>query len=318
MKLMLHDNNLNVRGTSTAVYDYAINLKNSHNIECCISYDKNDRINDIRIINKFKKEFDVLWYDKFEEVDTFIKQNNIEGLYLLKSGSPDGKISKIVPNFIHAVFPIEDKSSIHGERYAFVSEWLSEEYNNRNKDNIPYVPHMLDLPEEEGDYRDILKISKNMKVVGRYGGLDSFDIPFVTKAIYRIIQNRDDITFLFCNTVKFLDHPRVVFTNSLASLKEKVKFLNTCDAFLHARYRGESFGLSILEAMSKKLPVFTYADSPEQNHNKLLKNEGFLYKNEEDLFNKIANFNFIKINYDNINEFSPNKVMKKFMDTFLK
>ena len=37
-----------------------------------------------------------------------IKQNNIEGLYLLKSGSPDGKISKIVPNFIHAVFPIED------------------------------------------------------------------------------------------------------------------------------------------------------------------------------------------------------------------
>ena len=52
MKLMLHDNNLNVRGTSTAVYDYAINLKNSHNIECCISYDKNDRINDIRIIKK--------------------------------------------------------------------------------------------------------------------------------------------------------------------------------------------------------------------------------------------------------------------------
>lgn len=315
---MLHDNNLNVRGTSTAIYDYAINLKNNHNIECFISYDKNDRINDNRIINKFKKEFDVYGYDKFDEVDNFISQNKIDGIYLLKSGSPDGKISRNVPNFIHAVFPISNEKDIHGQKYAFVSEWLSEEYFNRNKANIPFVPHMLNLPDVEGNYREILKIDKDSLVIGRYGGLDSFDIPFVIGSIRNALNLRNDIVFVFCNTVKFIDHPRVLFTNSLASLNEKVKFLNTCDGFLHARQRGESFGLSILEAMSKNLPIMTYSNSSEKNHYKLLDGKGLLYGDQDELYNHLVDFKKTKIQYDNIKDFMSDVVTDKFINTFLK
>lgn len=319
MKLLLHDNNLNVRGTSTAMYDYAINLKAKKNIDCYISYDLNDKINDIRIINKFKKEFEVFGYNNFSEVDGFIKTNNIDAIYLQKSGNPDGKISNIVPNFIHAVFPIQGKKDIHGEKFAFISEWLSEEYYERNKEYIPFIPYMLNLPTDiTQDYRSILKIDSDKIVIGRYGGLDSFDIPFVFTTIKKILDERKDIIFLFCNTFKFIDHPRVIFTNSLASLDEKVKFLNTCDGFLHARYRGESFGLAVLEFMSKSLPVITFGGSPEQNHIKLLNNKGKIYNNENDLYNILINFNKEKIVYDNIKEFYPDNVTDKFVEIFLK
>jgi glycosyltransferase involved in cell wall biosynthesis len=315
MRLMLHDNNLNVRGTSTAVYDYATNLKRHHNVECFISYDVNDRINDNRIINKFKQEFEVFGYNNFSEVDQYIKSNNIDAVYLIKSGNPDGKVSKLVPNYIHAVFPINTQD-IHGEKYSFVSSWLSEDFFSRSGKKVPHVPHMLNLPDSEQNYRKALKIDEENIVIGRYGGLDSFDIPFVIESIKQIVNNNKNIKFLFCNTFKFIDHPNVIFTNSLASLTEKVKFLNTIDAFLHARYRGESFGLSILEAMSKGLPIYTYDNSPEKNHYKLLSSKGLLYNNKEQLVEMIMNFKKEKVEY-NIQEFLPDVVTKKFIEVYL-
>lgn len=321
MKLILHDNGLNVRGTSTAMYDYAINLKNDYGVDCFISYDVNNHLNDNRIIKKFKKEFDIFGYNDFSEVDNYISSNKIDAIYLTKSGYNDGKISKIVPNFIHAVFPINKKEDIHGQKYAFISEWLSDDFLNKSSERIEFIPYMLNLPtnddDDDDDYRKILNIEEHFCVVGRYGGMESFDIPFVYKSIEKVLKDRKDIVFLFCNTFKFIDHPRVIFTNSLASLDDKVKFLNTCDIFLHARSRGETFGLSILEAMSKSIPILTYGLSPEKNHYKLLNGKGLLYSNERDVFDILMSFNKHKIKYDNLDEFDPKKVIKKFFNIFL-
>ena len=47
----MHENSLNVRGTSTAIYDYAFFLKHLYNYDCCITYNPNNSDN-----NNDKKE----------------------------------------------------------------------------------------------------------------------------------------------------------------------------------------------------------------------------------------------------------------------
>ena len=320
MKLLLQNNSLNIRGCTAATYDYAINLKNNHNVECIITYDLSQKDNDKRILNKFQKEFEVIGYNSFSEIDNIIKSNHIDSLYMMKSGKRDNKLTQLVPNLVHAVFALDmSDRDVHGEKFAFISQWLSNDFANRYNVQCPYVPYMLNLPNNtHDDYRSLLKIDNDKIVIGRYGGLDCFDIPFVVPTIQKILNERTEIVFLFCNTPKFIDHPNVIFTNSLASLNEKVKFLNTCDAFLHARYRGETFGLAVLEFMSRSLPVFTYGNSIEQNHLSLLDGKGLIYNSAEDLFELILNFQKHKIVYKTLMNYTPEVVTKRFVDVFLK
>lgn len=313
MKILLHDNSLNIRGTSVAVYDYALFLEEKLNHECIIAHSKLNEGNDLNVINKFKKRFNVCSYEQFNEIDKIISKNNIDFLYLIKAGENDKKISSVIKNGIHAVFN-RDISQVHGHVYAFVSEWLSQECNNQ----IPYVPHMINLPVLEENFKKELNIPKDAIVFGRYGGYDSFDISFVYNTIHDILNKRKDIYFLFCNTLQFIKHPQVIFTNSTTSLHNKVKFINTCDALLHARQRGETFGLTVLEFMSRNKPVFTYANSPEKNHYLLLKNKGYYYNNSNDLSSMLTNFTSHTVEYANIKEYFPDAVIKKFDEVFLK
>ena len=87
-----------------------------------------------------------------------------------------------------------------------------------------------------------------------------------------------------------LPSTKVYSLSPSASLLEKVKFINTCDALLHARHRGETFGLTIAEFMSKNKPIFTYSGSAEKNHYLLLDNQGILYDSSDDLYCKISQF----------------------------
>ena len=47
--------------------------------------------------------------------------------------------------------------------------------------------------------------------------------------------------------VSIVDHPRVLYVDTIYSEEDKDMFIRTCDAMIHARRRGESFGLSIAE-----------------------------------------------------------------------
>jgi glycosyltransferase involved in cell wall biosynthesis len=312
MKILLHDNSLNVRGSTAAIYDYATFLeKSSKDIKCYIAHDKNNSTNDTRIIKNFQEKFDVLSYDIFNEVDPFIRENKIDYFYIIKAGGQDGKISAEVPNLIHAVFPV-GKEDIHGDKYAFVSEWLADDFKERTTIEKPFIPHMINLPKVEEDLRARLNIDKDQIVIGRFGGMDSFDIQFVYDAVVGLVQQRKDITFLFCNTYPFFSHPNIIFTNSFATQTDKVKFINTCDALLHARHRGETFGLTILEYMSRGKPIFTYGLSPEKNHYSLLANQGIIYNDREQVVTSIINFKKHNVKYTKLSDFTPDKVIKKF------
>jgi len=315
MKILLHDNYLCERGSTVALYDYAYFLQKILNIECYITYNSANKANNIQIIKKFEKEFTMLPYENdFCAIEAHIKNNSIDLFYIIKAGENDGKISRLVKTCVHAVFPCDPRKEKHGDAYAYVSKWLSTACS---ENTIPYVPHMINLPDVEENYREQLNIPKDSIVFGRYGGTDTFDIPFVHAVVSSILQLRPDAYFLFCNTNQFISHPRVLYVNSIASLVSKVKFINTCNAFLHARSRGETFGLAVLEFMSKNKPIFTFGQSPEKNHYELLNNQGYIYNTPEQLHKQLLDFTPHNINYSKVEEYTPNKVIEKFKAVFL-
>jgi hypothetical protein len=233
-------------------------------------------------------------------------------MYAIKAGEPDGVISLSVPTMVHAVFP-QDPIRAHGSSYAFVSDWLSKVCSNSV---IPAVPHMVTLPSIDTNLRRDLGIPANSTVFGGYGGSTSFDIPFAKKVVGDIIDKRQDIYFIFMNIQSFVNHPRVIFLPSSSDLNYKVTFINTCDAMLHARRLGESFGLACAEFSIKNKPIFTYSKSPQRHHIDVLGDRALLYSGYKSLWDGLMNFDRVKAQMQDWDcyskKFSPSRIMNLF------
>lgn len=321
MKIAFHSNDMCVRGASVAMYDYAdYNETILGNNSICL-YDKNGKHNDGLGLQKFEKRFDVFAYDHWSEVAPFIARNNIDILYMIKGGEWDGKLVDNCKTCIHAVF---QNNQPHGDVYAYVSEWLSKKMSNGK---LPFVPHIVQKWHID-PYRPVslyqeLGIPYDAFVFGRYGGATEFDIPEVKEYIKQVVNTRDDIYFLFMNTNKFYDHKQIVHVPATTDMEYKARFTNTCDAMIHARRMGESFGLAICEFLAAGKPVFAFAGGADQHHVDLLKNTGNLYTSINDLNNLIAGFNPLKeyarcSEYRKIVEpFLPDNVMRKFKEVFI-
>jgi glycosyltransferase involved in cell wall biosynthesis len=311
-----HSNHLGIRGTEVALYDYADYNETILNNTSFIFAKNNNIINDEKVIKKFKDRFNnrVFLYDDFCEVDDILLELDIKYFYAQKAGNNDGKISKVAKNLIHSVFQLYDP---HGEIYVYISKWLSTKMNN----SCDFIPYIVTLPKNKENMLNELNIPKNSIVFGRHGGNDTFDISFVKEIIIDVVNKRDDIYFLFLNTDKFYEHKQIIYLDCVAKLEDKVKFINSCDALLHARVQGESFGLAISEFLFCNKPVITYFGGVDLNHIEMLNKYGIYYKNKSDIDYIINNFNDIKKYKDYsflVSDFSPEKVMKKFDELFLK
>jgi hypothetical protein len=101
---------------------------------------------------------------------------------------------------------------------------------------------------------------------------------------------------------------------------EKVKFINTCDAMLHARKQGETFGLAVAEFSIKNKPVITNYICKDRAHIHMLKDKGIYYLNGFHLKFILNRYepNPLK-EYDAFSEkYNPVAVMQKFNEVFLK
>jgi hypothetical protein len=196
------------------------------------------------------------------------------------------------------------------------SKWLSKITNYE----IPYVPYMVNLPDVSEDMRTELNIPKNDLVIGRNGGWETFDINWVKDSISEVLSKRKDIWFVFQFTEPFIEHERVIYLQGSSNLVDKVKFINTCDAMLHARFIGESFGLSCAEFSIKNKPVITWIGSKERNHIDVLGEKGIYYNDSNDVLNILLNLDKIEINkndWNMYNDYLPEKVIEKFKSVYL-
>jgi len=312
MKVSFHCNQLSIGGTEVATYDYAKYNEEYLGNESIIVAKNNPRGDNPEAVQKFKNRFNVFQYTDFSQVDPFLDKEKASVFYALKSGSNDGIISKGRKNCMHVVFR---DFQPHGQVYAMISSWLSKQIFPAI---YPYVPHMINLPDVDGDMRSELGIPLNAIVFARYGSVNEFNIPFVHNAIKRIVQERSDVYFIFANTPEFTKHRQLIFLPGIYDMEEKVKFINTSNAMIHGRARGETFGIACGEFSIKNKPVLTYGLSPEKAHIEILSGKGLVYHNESELLRIFRNFTVDDKNWDAYSkEYSPIPVMDKFKKIFL-
>jgi len=312
MKIAFHSNQLSLRGTEVALYDYARYNEGLLGNESII-ITKHPEIwnySHPSAIENFKKRFPVFFYKDFNDVERILDENKVDVFYAIKAGMNDGIISKNRKSVNHVVF---QNYQPHGNVYAYVSEWLGRKYNQ------PFVPHMVNLPDIDDDLRTELNIPKDVMVFGRHGGAETFDILFAQNAVKEIVTSRKDIYFLFMYTNKFVDSPRVIYLDGSQDLIYKTKFINTCNAMLHARTVGETFGLSVAEFSIRNKPVITFGGTQRESaHLQMLGNKAITYFNKDDLL-EILNY-FRPDNskdWNSYRNYSPENVMNKFKQVFL-
>lgn len=320
MKIIFHENQLCWRGTSNALFDYAHYNEEILNNESLILYPQNSPNNIPEAIQRFEKRFKVYGYKDIADRDQFIENSNADLFYAIKSGEKENDApSDIINTAIHAVFKYNEP---YGNTYAYVSEWLSETMSNGN---LPFVPHIVALPDVKGDLRDELSIPQNALVFARYGGYETFDIDFVKEVVKKVARRNKNIYFIFMGTEDFVKrnffrpYKNIIFLPPTTDVDRKVKFINTSDAYLHARLQGESFGIAVGEFSIKNKPVITWSGSDEKSHLEILGDKALLYSDEKDLLEILTSFKpNEKVNWDCYSkQFSPEEVMRKFEKVFI-
>ena len=315
MNILFHANTINYRGTTVAITDYARYNQEILGNESIIAYCKTngtekDMGNEQAVIDELSKEFKVVGY-RAGDLEKKIDNNHIDLAYFINSGQAES-LPTNCKTAVHAVFQFKQP---HGDRYAYISEWLSQKMS---EGTIPFVPHIVQLPDTTDNYRDAFSIKPDQKVIGRIGGYFTFDIPFVKQYISSLVNSTDEYVFLFAGTEPFIHHPNVRFINEFHSPYKKAKFINTCDAMLHARQRGESFGLSIAEFLSMNKPVLAWNDGHDLNHLDMLKDSGLLYNDESHLNELIRSLSDFKEDLTKrVEQYKPAPVMSKFKEVFL-
>lgn len=321
--IAFYGRHLGLRGTEVSMYDYAHFNEEILKNESIIIYPHDSPYNDETVIKKFKNRFDKIFTISIadetkviEQIDEILLKNNCTHFYTQKMGLNDGIYTKVCKSLIlccaSCFNPWKEK---HGDRYAFISYWLSKHCSNSE---FPVVPYIVDLPNIDDNLRTELNIPQNAIVFARNGGLDSWDIPWVNDVIIQCLKENELIYFLFQNTPNFYTHPRIIHVPPTADLNFKTKFINTSDALLHARHTGESFGLTCAEFSIRNKRVITFQGSPERNHIDILADKALYYNNPSELLDILLNFEpDNSIDWNCYKNYTPEKVMNIFDKVFL-
>jgi len=353
MIVVFHSNQIGLRGAEVALFDYAhFNETLLRNTSIVLA--KNNKVleddragsNHPLALDKFRRRFPLHLYDDVSEIESILDKHDVDVFYAIKKGVSDGIESRKRKTVVHAVFKYYEP---HGDVYAYISRWLSDCMTGGA---APYVPHMINLPKVEGTLRGRLGIPRDATVFARYGSRDSFDLDFVHDTIARVVKNHPQIYFLFMNTDSFDLHKRInfrtlgklnkilpgksnnrqiIFLPGSSDMHEKALFINTANAMIHGRKRGETFGLAIGEFSMHNKPIITYSGKYLANHKKyesahleILGSRCFLYDDSKQLARIFLDIHRSKEklqreNWDRYTSlFAPEVVMNKFREVFLK
>ncbi len=352
MIVAFHSNQICLRGTEIALFDYAhfnetllgnrsiVLAKNNE-----VSTEDRAKGNHPLALDKFRSRFPLYLYDNVPEIESILDRHHVDVFYAIKKGVSDGIESRKRKTVVHAVFRYYEP---HGDVYAYISKWLSDCMAGGA---APYVPHMINLPRVKGDLRERLGIPRDATVFARYGGRDSFNLEFVHHTIAKVVKDHPEIYFLFMNTDHFevnnklrfrllgklnkllqweRNHRQIIFLPGSADIYEKALFINTADAMIHARKKGETFGLAIGEFSTYNKPIVTYSGKIaathmeyESAHLAILGDKCFLYDDStqlERIFVEIHR-NKGKLQRESWDRytslFGPDVVMTKFKEVFL-
>ena len=307
MKVAFLNNQIDNRGTGNALYDYAHyneEILGNESIVATLNTQNPNPFMEKKLALRFKYIY-TAW--------DLVRMKDLDYIYHIKSGELDSTTFSGVPYGVHAVF---NPTQPHGTRYATISSWMSAKYG------VPFVPHIVRSSLPTMDFRMKYNIPKKARVFGRHGGSDTFDISWAWDAVNDALYLDKNVYFLFLNTdypqgVNFYDGKRVVFVDQTADENFKASFIGACDAMLHARSRGETFGIAVGEFAVAGKTVLTYGESGERAHLEYLGPLAYVYNNKAQLLKGLMEVKpnaHLRSHYD---QFTPEKVMSTFKEVFL-
>ena len=316
MKVAFHSRMLTERGSEGAMLDYARLNRSVLGNESILCLPDRQEFAGNPLLKKWQEEFVVTQYTGKNDLGRKLKKEATEVLYLTKPGPFDGFFVSGVKNCVHAQFLCDE---FHGDAYAYLSCWMSRVMTGRE---ISFVPFFVPRFVSEEDLRRKLGIPKGAKVFGRHGGWDTFNIPFARKAVIEHARNFTGDHFVFLNTEPIRGTERlsnVHYLQATVDPVEKAKFIATCDAMLHARWHGETFGLAVGEFAVLGKPVITYGGSRERAHLEMLGEKALIYKSKKELLKVLREFRRRAIVGTEYAEHAdPKIVMEIFRKNFLR
>lgn len=282
MLVAFWDNSLSERGTSVALYDYALGNEQQLGNRSLVLYDGAAVNNNQAVIAKFRAAFGdrLVACAGFAAADAAIASFGADTLYVIKSGDRDGKLSRVCRTAVHCVFTTR---APHGDVYAAISPAIVKSPPPASAfASVPVVPHIVSLPQLADPVRDTRMrerhgISASAVVFGRYGGAGQFDISYVRMAVAQTVLQRPDAWFVFVNTMPFFRHPRVLFLPPIVDTAAKLEYIDGCDAMLWGRSDGETFGLAIAEFSVRCKPVFVTRSPVDNAHLDMLGDRALYY-----------------------------------------
>jgi len=306
---------MSLRGSENALWDYANfneTILGNHSVICHPAELENT---ENPTFLKWKARFQLIPYRTKTELSSKLKERGVDILYQIKPGPYDGFIIPGVKNCIHSMFLSDE---FHGDCFAYVSRWASRVMTGRGESFVPhFVPQFVSVE----DLRGKLGIPKGAKVFGRHGGWDTFNIPFARKAVARHARENPGDHFVFLNTEPIRGTERdsnVHYLPATVDPLEKAKFLGTCDAMLHARLHGETFGLAVGEFAVLGKPVITFSESRERAHLEMLGKQALLYRNVGEMEGILREFRPHKTQGTEYKTYAdPKVVMELFQKKFL-
>jgi hypothetical protein len=315
MNLAFHSNSMSQRGSENALWDYA-NLNETilgnHSVIC---YPAKIEDTENPTFSKWKARFPLVPYRTKVELTSKLKERGVNILYQIKPGPYDGFVVPGVKNCIHSMFLSDE---FHGDAFAYVSRWCSRVMTGRE---VSFVPHFVPKLESKENMRVELGIPSEATVFGRHGGNDTFNIPFVWQVVVEHARKFPRDHFLFLNTRLIRGTEKLSNVHYLPATVdpvEKAKFIATCDAMLHARWHGETFGLAVGEFAVLGKPVITFSESREKAHLEMLGNQALLYRHASELTKMLRNFRPHRTQGTEYEIFGdPKTVMKLFQKKFL-
>lgn len=315
MKVAFHSQFLTERGSEGAMLDYARLNRSVLGNESLICLPHKPDLAGHPILKKWQEEFVVMFYTSKNELGRKLAHENVEVVYLTKPGPWDGFLVPGLKNCVHAQFLYDE---FHGDAYVYLSPWMSNVMTGRKSSFVPFFVPRLQSPY---NLRPKLGIPHHAKVFGRHGGWDTFNIPFVHEAVRRHAQMHPEDHFVFLNTKPLRGTGKMKNIHYLPATVEpgeKAAFLGTCDAMLHARWHGETFGMAVGEFAILGKPVLTYAGSREQAHLEMLGSEALRYHDGTGLRKILSQFQKTATGRTLYHDFGePRRVMEFFREKFL-
>jgi len=361
-KLCMHINQLNRRGIEVANYNYIVGLQRFYRVEsfeiACLTPefvlteqapqfpDVTEKFNKVcgGTIHGYapgddgwkKRAPDGFWHFGGPSMVATLQALKCDMLYSQKSGelrSPPQVDSNSlrIPWAVHAVFQTHQP---HGTSFAAISEHMASRQCSRRGYERIFVDYIVDIPQEEAalnttqmrhDKRKELGIPINALVLCRHGGEVTFNIDFVRDNLHVIVGVDYRVHVVLMNTLPVAHiHPRIHELEGESTNFGKAKFFAMCDAMLHARADGETFGLAVAEFSIRNKPVITYNGDNilgyAQAHVNLLGQRGLYYHDLSSLqsvVTQLINEGVPDRAWNAYENFSASNIIPKFVKVFI-